>query len=395
MFNKNILKIKLCCVCFLLLSGFLISAPTNAADTKNPDNITNIRRQIARLIKQANSNTIKAQRLFKEAAAASKARTEEIKAKLSSLRSKIKKYSQMQNVNQKGITKAANLAKSAEGLIKKYRYDKAETNINQALGYITTVPVISLKVSPNIFSPDGDGYADKLHIYTKVFKKAPVTNWQVTIYHCINKKGAQTNIPVKTASGTNYPPAHFAWSGILDDGKTKVDSGSTYQIQMTATDAKGGTGKSGFVKFKTDIFAVNTRRGLMIDISSIIFDLGKANIKPKYRPVIKKLYKKLAEYPQYTIAVEGHTDATGSAEFNKKLSLRRAQSVVRYLTKLGLDRQNLKAYGLGEALPKTKLKSKMDLNRRVNFFLLKSAQDKKKYLNFINQLDLLRETKMK
>ena len=78
------------------------------------------------------------------------------------------------------------------------------------------------------------------------------------------------------------------------------------------------------------------------------FDTGKSDVKPEYRDEIAKVGEYMKTYPTTTAVIEGHTDNTGSAENNMKLSLARAQAVVAYLVQnFGIDASRLSAKGYG------------------------------------------------
>jgi OOP family OmpA-OmpF porin len=84
----------------------------------------------------------------------------------------------------------------------------------------------------------------------------------------------------------------------------------------------------------------------------IEFDTGKAEVRPQYRDELKKAADFLKTHPGTTAVVEGHTDAVGSASCNKKLSQRRADSVMDYLVdEFGVSPGRLSAIGLGESKP--------------------------------------------
>ncbi|MDD5067551.1 MAG: OmpA family protein, partial [bacterium] len=169
----------------------------------------------------------------------------------------------------------------------------------------------------------------------------------------------------------------------------------SYIAEMTVRDEKGGMGKSSQVKFKTDIFTTRTERGLLINISIIKFDYNKADLKTEYKKLVKKVYNFLLQYPDYSIIIEGHSDSLGKAPENQVLSGKRADTVAGYLAELGMERNRIRVYGLGESLPSTELWKKLALNRRVSFILLKTAEDLNIYESFIKQLDLNKEVQMK
>jgi OmpA-OmpF porin, OOP family len=80
----------------------------------------------------------------------------------------------------------------------------------------------------------------------------------------------------------------------------------------------------------------------------IEFDFDKADIKPKYHDQIKQVSDFMTTYPETTAVIEGHTDNVGTADYNEKLSLRRAESVRQYLVdKLGISPARLKSVGYG------------------------------------------------
>lgn len=85
--------------------------------------------------------------------------------------------------------------------------------------------------------------------------------------------------------------------------------------------------------------------------SNITFDVDEANIKPNFYDVLNSVAIVLDEYDKTLVDVIGHTDSTGSAEYNIDLSLRRAQSVAEYLASQGVDRRRLLVKGYGEERP--------------------------------------------
>jgi OOP family OmpA-OmpF porin len=80
----------------------------------------------------------------------------------------------------------------------------------------------------------------------------------------------------------------------------------------------------------------------------IEFDFDKADIKPKYHDQIKQVSDFMTTYPDTTAVIEGHTDNVGTADYNQKLSQRRAESVRQYLVdKFGISPARLKSVGYG------------------------------------------------
>jgi len=88
-----------------------------------------------------------------------------------------------------------------------------------------------------------------------------------------------------------------------------------------------------------------------IVLRGVNFDFNKWNIRPDARPILDEAISTLKEYKQITLSVEGHTDSIGSAEYNDKLSLRRAKSVADYLEKGGIDAKRMTEKGFGKSQP--------------------------------------------
>ncbi len=84
----------------------------------------------------------------------------------------------------------------------------------------------------------------------------------------------------------------------------------------------------------------------------IEFDSGKANIRPQYDEIIKKVADFMNAYPQTKAMIEGHTDNVGKEKFNLRLSTQRAENVRTYLIqKFGIAPERLSAKGFGSSLP--------------------------------------------
>ena len=94
-------------------------------------------------------------------------------------------------------------------------------------------------------------------------------------------------------------------------------------------------------------------KGCLVEAKlEIHFDLDSAKIKPEYYPEIEKFAKYLKENPDVKIEIQGHTDSLGSAEYNLKLSQKRAEAVKKILVeKFGISPDRIIAKGYGESKP--------------------------------------------
>jgi outer membrane protein OmpA-like peptidoglycan-associated protein len=94
-----------------------------------------------------------------------------------------------------------------------------------------------------------------------------------------------------------------------------------------------------------------TARGLIVNISDVLFDFNKFALKPGAREKLAKVSGILLAYPGLKIQVEGHTDSVGSDEYNQGLSEKRADSVRDYLVTQGVPGGTVSAVGFGKADP--------------------------------------------
>ena len=87
-------------------------------------------------------------------------------------------------------------------------------------------------------------------------------------------------------------------------------------------------------------------------IDNIFYDFDKATLRPESATALDELVKLLNENPNITIELAAHADYRGAAQYNKNLSQRRAESVVRYLIELGISSDRLTPVGYGKERPK-------------------------------------------
>ena len=87
-------------------------------------------------------------------------------------------------------------------------------------------------------------------------------------------------------------------------------------------------------------------------VRNVFYEFDKANLTENSRDALDRLTKMLKENPNVTIELSAHCDYRGNAEYNLKLSQRRAESVVKYLTEHGIETDRLTAKGYGKEMPK-------------------------------------------
>jgi outer membrane protein OmpA-like peptidoglycan-associated protein len=95
----------------------------------------------------------------------------------------------------------------------------------------------------------------------------------------------------------------------------------------------------------------DTARGLVVNMSDVLFDSGKFTLRPLAREKLAKISGIVLAYPSLMLAVEGNTDSVGTEAFNQQLSERRAEGVRSYLTKQGVPESSTTATGFGKTRP--------------------------------------------
>jgi outer membrane protein OmpA-like peptidoglycan-associated protein len=114
-----------------------------------------------------------------------------------------------------------------------------------------------------------------------------------------------------------------------------------------------------------------TARGLVINLSDVLFDTGKYTLKPNTQVSLAKVATILELYPGLKVQVEGYTDSTGSPAFNQTLSENRADSVKNFLVQNGVPQDNVTAQGYGATnfvAPNTNAAGRQQ-NRRVQMIV--------------------------
>jgi outer membrane protein OmpA-like peptidoglycan-associated protein len=95
----------------------------------------------------------------------------------------------------------------------------------------------------------------------------------------------------------------------------------------------------------------DTARGLIVNMSDVLFDFGKYTLKPAAREKLAKISGIVMAHPGLTLQIEGYTDSVGSDEVNQQLSERRADTVRDFLIEQGVPGSGVSAQGFGKANP--------------------------------------------
>jgi len=103
------------------------------------------------------------------------------------------------------------------------------------------------------------------------------------------------------------------------------------------------------------------------DLENVLFNFDKSNIKPQFYRLLDAAAEVFVKNPGLKVQIEGHTDNIGTASYNMKLSLRRANAVMDYLIKKGVakERLSIKGFGFTRPIATNETEEGRALNRRV------------------------------
>ena len=178
-----------------------------------------------------------------------------------------------------------------------------------------------------------------------------------------DKNGSGTGTGTNTSTGTNPTKGKDQPVAGKETGKDKTKKNDGFEVSPTTHDD-------------------NTIAYLL----HIYYDFDQAYIRDESNPELKKLKKMMTDNPNYIIEIASHTDARGSDSYNNRLSQRRAEAVVRWLVKQGLERDRLVPRGYGEGMTSNKCvnlipctEKEHQMNRRTEFRVLgcKGCTDEK------------------
>jgi outer membrane protein OmpA-like peptidoglycan-associated protein len=115
----------------------------------------------------------------------------------------------------------------------------------------------------------------------------------------------------------------------------------------------------------------DTVRGLVVNMSDVLFDTAKSSLRPLAREKLAKIAGIVSGHPGLRLDVEGYTDSVGGDEYNQQLSEQRGESVRGYLTQQGMAAGSVSSKGFGKTQPVASNDTAQgrQLNRRVELVI--------------------------
>jgi len=125
---------------------------------------------------------------------------------------------------------------------------------------------------------------------------------------------------------------------------------SDQQLQQAVRDREELRAKL-LQQFNAILETRDTARGLVVNLSDVLFDTGKYTLRPVAREKLAKISGIVLAYPDLRLAIEGNTDSVGSDAMNQTLSEKRAGSVMDYLAKENIPAASMTSQGFGKTQP--------------------------------------------
>ncbi len=135
-----------------------------------------------------------------------------------------------------------------------------------------------------------------------------------------------------------------------DSDRDRAAASSDAQLQQAVRDREQLRANL-LQQFNLILETRDTARGLVVNMSDVLFDSGKYTLRPVAREKLAKISGIVLAYPSLRLAVEGNTDSVGTELYNQELSEQRAEGVRSYLTQQGVPESSTTAHGFGKTRP--------------------------------------------
>jgi OmpA-OmpF porin, OOP family len=180
--------------------------------------------------------------------------------------------------------------------------------------------------------------------------------------------GTATTNPTTGEYKIVLPYGHkYSWRAVAPDFIAEGEN-----IDLTDT-TDSGKGKAFKEIANKSLKLIPIEEGQIVRLNNIFFATGKSTLNNESFPELNRIAISMTENKTLTIELGGHTDNTGSTEFNLNLSQARADSVREYLIGKGIEPDRVASKGYGETVPvaKNDTPEGQQRNRRVEFKILK------------------------
>jgi len=177
----------------------------------------------------------------------------------------------------------------------------------------------------------------------------------------------------KTKRVNHYPDLEVpSQVKVVDSSAPTTDTATAVQPTPTPEPVVAGPDAvTGTISEPTPPEGVGPLGSTVPELSLVFFELDKDTLSPEAAETLKKHADFLKSRPDLNVVIRGHTDSSGTDEYNIALGSRRAQAVRDRLVELGIPAARMETISFGENLPARADASEQDkaMNRRAEFFV--------------------------
>ncbi|MHC1703990.1 MAG: OmpA family protein [Tenuifilaceae bacterium] len=254
-----------------------------------------------------------------------------------------------------------------------------EFTLNLPFGKSYNTSIIANEFSTLENTLDLTGYVEYTTVKHNVFAERKDVNMAILSGKVMNTKTdkpLEPGIPVKLKVN-GVVSAAFKYDSTKAEYILKLPIGYVYDLLPTVYNFYNKfepvdlTKVASMTKIPKNFYVTPIEVGQSVDIEHIYYETAKAELKPESFRSLNALVTFLNEYPNVKVEISGHTDNTGSAEINQKISEQRAQSVSEYVISMGVQASRIVTKGYGLTKPKYTNKTAQGRakNRRVEFMI--------------------------
>ncbi|MBV8114804.1 MAG: OmpA family protein [Silvibacterium sp.] len=166
-----------------------------------------------------------------------------------------------------------------------------------------------------------------------------------------NETAQQAALDAQRAAAERAQAEAQAAQAQAEAERARADQATAQQRAQRATDQTEQMRERLKEQLNQVLATRETARGLIVNMSDVLFAFNQYNLKPEAREKLAKVSGILLSYPNLQLQVEGYTDNIGSDDYNQKLSDQRADAVRDYLVAQGVPQASVSAAGYGKADP--------------------------------------------
>jgi outer membrane protein OmpA-like peptidoglycan-associated protein len=133
--------------------------------------------------------------------------------------------------------------------------------------------------------------------------------------------------------------------------KSKLAAEQSDRLRLQAENERTELRQRLLQQLNTILETRDTARGLIVNMSDVLFDTGRYTLRPAAREKLAKISGIVLAHPGLRLEVEGHTDSVGGDAYNQRLSEQRADTVRAYLVGQGINPDTVLARGFGKSMP--------------------------------------------